>query len=193
MRGVSDANLEQFPVEKVSWEDVQQFLRRLNAREGESGIRYRLPSGLEWEYACRGGATSREECAFDFYLAQPANDLSSEQANFDGNHPAGKAPAGQYRERTTKVGSYTPNRLGLYDMHGNVWEWCEDWYGVYPSAPVSDPLGPSEGSRRVDRGGGWDIDAGYCRAANRSGFPPDYRDSDLGFRLARVPVEVGGK
>jgi formylglycine-generating enzyme required for sulfatase activity len=174
VRGVSDANLEQFPVEKVSWEDVQQFLRRLNAREGESGIRYRLPSGLEWEYACRGGATSREECAFDFYLAQPANDLSSEQANFDGNHPAGKAPAGQYRERTTKVGSYTPNRLGLYDMHGNVWEWCEDRF-------------EAGGSARVFRGGSWINDDSVCRASCRSRLELTYRTSDLGFRLAAVP------
>jgi formylglycine-generating enzyme required for sulfatase activity len=173
VKGISDADLKQFPVEEVSWDDVQEFLKRLNARERQSGLLYRLPTEAEWEYACRGGATSQQDCAFDFYLAQPTNDLSSALANFDGNYPAGNAPKGKYLERTSKVGSYQPNRLGIYEMHGNVWEWCEDSY--------------DGGSARVFRGGGWDYRASYCRASLRYGSVPSYRINYLGFRLAAVP------
>jgi formylglycine-generating enzyme required for sulfatase activity len=171
---IPDADLKQFPVEQVSWDDTQEFLKRLNARENDSGFLYRLPTEAEWEYACRGGATSPIECAFDFYFAQPTNDLSSAQANFDGNSPAGNAPEGEYLGRTTKVGSYPPNRLGLYDMHGNVWEWCEDH-------------SQAGGSARVFRGGSWHVYGARCRASYRGGDEPAYRDYDLGFRLAAVP------
>jgi formylglycine-generating enzyme required for sulfatase activity len=172
--GISDADLGQSPVECVSWDDVQEFLKRLNAREKESSLQYRLPAEAEWEYACRGGASSPEDCAFDFYLSQPTNDLSSEQANFDGSLPAGKAPEGQYLGRTSKVGSYAPNRLGLYDMHGNVWEWCEDSF-------------EAGGSALVVRGGGWLLDADYCRASDRFGSEPADRDGFVGFRPVAVP------
>ena len=111
----------------MSWDDVQEFLQKLNAREKDSGWMYRLPTEAEWEYACRGGASSKEECSYHFYLDKPTNDLSSTQANFNGNYPDGGAAKGPYLERTTKVGSYQPNRLGLYDMHGNVWEWSDTW------------------------------------------------------------------
>jgi len=114
---VSDADLKRFPVEMVSWRIVQEFIRKLNVREKNSGWTYRLPTGEEWEYACRGGATSQQECSFDFYLSTgPTNDLSWNQANFDSNKPL---------YRTTNVGSYPPNKLGLYDMHGNVFQWCQ--------------------------------------------------------------------
>jgi formylglycine-generating enzyme required for sulfatase activity len=146
---------------------------RLNAREKSSGFLYRLPREAEWEYACRGGATSQEDCAFDFYFSQPTNSLSSAQANFDGNFPAGNAAKGQYLERTTKVGSYQPNRLGIYGMHGNVWEWCEDSY--------------NGGSARVFRGGGWSGSGSECRASDRHGREPSDRDFNLGVRLAAVP------
>jgi formylglycine-generating enzyme required for sulfatase activity len=173
VKGFSDADLKQFPVEQVSWDDVQEFLKRLNASEKDSCFLYRLPTEAEWEYACRGGATSEKDCAFDFYFAQPANDLSSNQANFDGNHPVENAPKGKYLERTTKVGSYQPNRLGIYDMHGNVWEWCEGHF-------------ETRGPARVIRGGSWGSSAAYCRAALRNGHEPAYRNELLGFRLAAV-------
>jgi len=176
VKGISDADLKQFPVEQVSWDDVQEFLKRLNAREKDSGFLYRLPTEAEWEYSCRGGASSQEECAFDFYFAQPTNDLSSEQANFDGRNPAGNAPKGKYLERTTKVGSYKPNRLGIYDMHGNVWEWCADLF-------------QAGGSARVFRGGGWRYFGSACRASNRYDYEPGTRFRYLGFRLAAVPSE----
>jgi formylglycine-generating enzyme required for sulfatase activity/tRNA A-37 threonylcarbamoyl transferase component Bud32 len=174
VKGISDADLKQFPVEQVSWDDAQEFLKRLKAREKDSGYLYRLPTEAEWEYACRGGATSQEDCAFDFYCGQPSNDLSSEQANFDGRNPAGSAPKGKWLERTSKVGSYQPNRLGLHDMHGNVWEWC------------ADPF-EAGGSVRVFRGGGWDCLGSACRASARSGFVPSDRNDRLGVRLAAVP------
>ena len=134
----------------------------------------RLP-WAEWEYACRGGATSEEECSYHFYFEKPTNDLSSTQANFNGNDPFGKGEKGPYLGRTTKVGSYAPNKLGLYDMHGNVLQWCEDLF---------DP----KGSGRVSRGGSWNFYGTNCQAGGRSGSAPAYRSYDLGFRLARVPV-----
>jgi uncharacterized protein (TIGR02996 family) len=173
VQGISDPDLEQFPVEMVSWDDVQEFLTRLNEREWD-GFLYRLPTEAEWEYACRGAASSPEGCAFDFYFAQPTNDLSSEQANFDGTKPAGDAPEGQCLGRTTKVGSYQPNRLGLYDMHGNVGEWC------------ADPF--REGDRaRVVRGGGWIWRAAYRSASDRERNVSGFGGVSRGFRLAAVP------
>jgi formylglycine-generating enzyme required for sulfatase activity len=174
VKDVSDDDLKQFPVEQVSWDDVQEFLKALNAREKDRGFLYRLPSVAEWEYACRGGATSQEDCAFDFYCAQPSNDLSSEQANFDGRKPAGSAPQGQYLERTSKVGSYQPNRLGIYDMHGNVYEWCAD-----PS--------PSDGLKRMCRGGCWFDSGSHCGASWGIGDNPSFGSLSRGVRLAAVP------
>ena len=124
VKDIKDEDLKHFPVENVSWNDVQEFIKKLNEKEKGSGYVYRLPSEAEWEYACRGGATSEEECSYHFYFATPTNDLSSKQANFDGHYPFGKGEKGPYLGRTTKVGSYPPNKLGLYDMHGNVSQWC---------------------------------------------------------------------
>jgi formylglycine-generating enzyme required for sulfatase activity len=169
---ISDEELKLFPVESVSWDDVQAFLEKLNEKERGRGYWYRLPSEAEWEYACRGGATSLEECSYHFYLDKPTNDLSSEQANFDGNRPFGKAPKGPYQQRTTRVGAYPANKRGLCDMHGNVWQWTDT----------------AEGSVRVFRGGGWSDDGPGCRAADRNQDAPGYRHNVLGFRLARVPV-----
>jgi formylglycine-generating enzyme required for sulfatase activity len=181
VEGFSEAELKQFPVEQVSWNDVQEFLERLNAREKAGAFLYRLPTEAEWEYACRAGASSQQDCAFDFYfgdpcrnVSQPTNNLASADANFDGRNPAGNAPRGQYLARTTKVGSYEPNRLGIWDMHGNVWDWCEDHVDARRTA-------------RVIRGGSWDSNGSYCRASHRGMFEPGRRSSSMGFRLAAVP------
>jgi formylglycine-generating enzyme required for sulfatase activity len=172
---IKDEDLKQFPLEWVSWEEAQEFIKKLNEKEKGRGYLYRLPSEAEWEYACRGGATSEEQCSYHFYFDIPSNDLSSKQANFKGAHPLGKGEKGPYLGRPTKVGSYQPNKLGLHDMHGNVQQWCED-------------LWEAAASSRVVRGGGWSLVAGRCRAASRDGFMPGVRGNDLGFRLARVPV-----
>ena len=160
-------DLQRFPVENVSWNDVQEFLKKLNEREKGKGRLYRLPTEAEWEYACRGAATSREECSFDFYLDKPTNELSPKLANF--NHQ---------NDVTVKVGSYPPNKLGLYDMHGNVQQWCDD---------LEDP----KGTERMTRGGNWAWASSECRAAARRGCPPSLRLNYCGFRVARVAS--GGK
>jgi uncharacterized protein (TIGR02996 family) len=182
VRRIPAADLKQFPVEQVSWDDVQEFLNRLNEREKSGGLLYRLPTEAEWEYACRGAATSPEECAFDFYFSQPTNDLSSKQANFDGRYPAGNAPLGKNLGRTTKVGSYQPNRLGIYDMHGNVWEWCAD------RVIDRDPTRP----RVVIRGGSCGHKGSFCRASFRRKEESWRSYGDLGFRLVAVPSSEEG-
>jgi len=174
-KGISDEELKQFPVEYVSWNDAQELIKKLNEKEKGKGWLYRLPSEAEWEYACRGVATSEEECSYHFYFDKPTNDLSSEQANFNGNFPFGKAPKGKYLECTTRVGAYPPNKLGLCDMHGNVLQCCAD---------LLDP----GASARVIRGGGWRFTGEGCRASYRHGYAPAGRISHLGLRLARVPV-----
>jgi formylglycine-generating enzyme required for sulfatase activity len=174
---ISDEELKLFPVESVSWDDAQEFIKKLNEKYRESGCVYRLPSDAEWEYACRGGATSSEECSYHFYLGQPTNDLSSEQANFDGSFPVGKAPKGPYLARTTRVGAYPSNQLGLCDMHGNVWQWTAT--GGNPASPLSV---------RVLRGGSWNLHGSFCRAVDRHFLGMSYRGGNVGFRLTRVPV-----
>jgi formylglycine-generating enzyme required for sulfatase activity len=176
VKDTKDEDLKLFPVEQVSWADAQEYIKKLNEKEARHGYVYRLPTEAEWEYACRGGATSLEECSFHFYLDKPTNDLSSKQANFSGDYPAGKAEKGPILGRTAKVGSYAPNKLGLYDMHGNVWQWCEDQYD------------PRKGSDRVARGGAWYGRASTCEAANRARSVALRSSGISGFRLARVPV-----
>jgi formylglycine-generating enzyme required for sulfatase activity/serine/threonine protein kinase len=171
---ISDEELKLFPVESVSWDDAQEFLKKLNEKERGRGYVYRLPTEAEWEYACRGGAPSEEECSHHFYVDKPTNDLSSEQANFNGNFPFGKAEKGKYLARPARVGAYPPNKLGLCDMHGNVWQWCGDFY--------------DGGSDRVVRGGCWYDGGSGCLAASRSRSRPTRRSYYLSFRLVRVPV-----
>jgi eukaryotic-like serine/threonine-protein kinase len=167
VKDIADAELKRFPVEQVSWDEAQLFLEALNEREKEAGWLYRLPKEAEWEYACRGGPTSNKfDYAYDFYFDKPTNQLLPEQANIE---------HGQVLKRTCKVGSYKPNRLGLYDMHGNVTEWCEDAEKTTDNSLF-----------RMRRGGCWYFDAGPCRAAYRNGVPPGGRLYDLGFRLARA-------
>jgi uncharacterized protein (TIGR02996 family) len=180
---VQGMSTDDFPVESVSWEDVALFLDKLSARakERKAGRRYRLPTEAEWEHACRGGASS-------FQPFHCGNSLSSTQANFDGNYPYGGADEGLHLARTCKVGSYPANAFGLHDMHGNVWEGCNDWYAkdYYACSPRRDPPGPSEGSHRVLRGGGWNDDGQFCRSAYRLSHAPAYRYDYLGFRVALV-------
>ncbi len=165
-----------FPVEHVSWDDAQAFCRKLQGRLPRelAGKTARLPTEAEWEYACRAGTIT------PFYYG---DSLDSSMANFDGNNPYGGGREGEYRERTTPVGSFQPNAWGLYDMHGNVWEWCQDWYGEYPSGAATDPTGPGSGEERVLRGGSWNDRAGYCRSADRFLYDPVTRYVSLGFRL----------
>ena len=153
------------PVEKVSWEDCQQFIRKLNGMGMEGTRKYRLPTEAEWEYAARAGTTGAY-----------AGDLNSMAWYY--NNSGGKTHA---------VGDKEHNAWGLYDMHGNVWEWCQDWKGDYPSGSVTDPTGPSSGSNRVIRGGGWGNGAWNCRSADRDWYVPGFRDDNLGFRLAFSP------
>jgi formylglycine-generating enzyme required for sulfatase activity len=169
---ISDEELKLFPVDNVSWDDTQEFIKRLNQRERGHGYLYRLPTEAEWEYACRNGAISNDECSFHFYFDKPTNQLSSDLANFDGNFPAGNAAKGPFHWRTTRVGAYPSNKLGLCDMHGNVWQWCDHNH--------------ADGPARWARGGTWGSQGDNCRASTRGSIHPSYRDSSRGFRLVRV-------
>jgi formylglycine-generating enzyme required for sulfatase activity/tRNA A-37 threonylcarbamoyl transferase component Bud32 len=172
---VSGEETERFPVETVSWEDAQQFLSALGKQNGETGRTYRLPTEAEWEYACRAGT------AAPFWFGES---LNGTQANCDGNYPYSSS-SGPYLKRTSVVGSYAANPFGLYDTHGNVWEWCGDGFGksFYANSPTDDPIGPSSGSSRVLRGGSCYSFAAYCRCASRAHDVPAYRDGSIGFRV----------
>ncbi len=156
---------DDLPVVRVSWNDIQEFLKKLNQLTGKN---FRLPSEAEWEYAARGGNKSRG------YKYSGSNDINEVAWYTTNSHDKG----------TTKVGSFAPNELGIYDMSGNVWEWCQDWYGNYSSTSQSNPTGPSTGILRVRRGGGWNSGARYCRVSYRYYGTPGYGDIIIGFRLA---------
>jgi formylglycine-generating enzyme required for sulfatase activity len=192
------------PVENVTFADVQQFLAKLNANPSAT-LRYRLPTEAEWEYACRAGTTG------PFFTGE---NLTTDQANYNGrfpyptSSPGPASPMGEFRQRPTPVGSFPPNRWGLADMHGNVWEWTADWYGAYaedasanidPHGPPSPGFGaprrsspeqrasaggPNSGEKRVIRGGSWYFDANSARCALRYTHAPEDRGFSLGFRLA---------
>ena len=163
---------DDLPVEQVSWNDCQEFCKKCV----QLGLLVQLPTEAQWEYACRAGSTTAY-----FW----GNALNGDKANCDGNYPCGTTTIGKYLKKTTPVGSYAANAWGLYDMHGNVWEWCQDWFGDYPSGSVTDPTGPSNGSDRVIRGGSWNSDARSCRSAYRFYNEPGYRSNRLGFRVAK--------
>lgn len=161
------------PVENVSWEDCQVFLRELNRLV--PGLEARLPTEAEWEHACRGGTTTATWVGdLDIRGTRDAPVLD-DIAWYGGNSGKGTWP----------VGRKQPNPLGLYDMLGNVFEWCEDWYGPYDVVPAVDPYGPRSGSSRVIRGGSWYSSARLVRAAYRYAIVPGIRDAGLGFRVAR--------
>jgi formylglycine-generating enzyme required for sulfatase activity len=192
------------PVERVSWYDAVEYCNKRSVREGltpaytvnktrsdpnntsendenkwlvtrnPSTNGYRLPTEAEWEYACRAGTTTP---------FSTGNNITTNQANYNGNYPYNNNAAGTYREKTTAVGSFAANSWGLYDMHGNVWEWCWDWYGSYVNG--DDPLGAVSGAFRVGRGGSWINYGRGLRSAVRNNAYPSYRSSLLGFRLVR--------
>jgi len=162
---------EKRPVEQVTWHDSQEYVEKLNTLLADTsgvpaGFKVSLPTEAQWEYACRSGT------ATTYYFGDT---LSKEQANFAGS-------VGQ----TTDVGSYPANAWGLRDMHGNVWEWCLDWWGDYPENAVTDPTGVSQGTDRVDRGGSWYNDAWASRSALRGNFDPAETNALLGLRIALV-------
>jgi eukaryotic-like serine/threonine-protein kinase len=183
VRPFADDDLKRYPVENVSWDEAVEFCRLLSGRPEEKrlGRVYRLPTEAEWEYACRASTTT----TFHF-----GDRLSSAEANFYGPEPYGGAPKGPYLSRTAPVGSYPPNAWGLYDMHGNVWEWCADWLdeGYYATSPREDPRGPDGGKQRCMRGGSWGNMGWDCRSACRGAFEPNKGYSIVGFRV----VCVGG-
>lgn len=165
--GLPEKELEQFPVDNVSWEEAQEFVKLLNEKIGDPGWVYRLPKAAEWEYACRGGVIDRTDSAFDYYFDKPTSRLLPVLANF--HHDDGL-------QRTCKVGSYPPNRLGLHDMHGNVWELCDD---VLPGNGVAT---------QVMRGGCWKQDADFCRARISFETGAKSKHPTHGLRVARVPT-----
>ena len=165
-----DSNPSEFqgndrPVERVSWDDVQMFLHKLNGREGVN--HYRLPTEAQWEYACRAGSSTT------YYFGNDTARLG-EYAWYDENSGGQTHPVGQRK----------PNDWGLYDMHGNIWEWVQAWYRGYTEEPATDPIGPAAGAQRVIRGGSWDDSARSARSAYRHWLLPTNLYDHLGFRCA---------
>ena len=156
-----------YPIYYVSYNEAVEFCRKLSTLTGRT---YRLPTEAEWEYAARGGNQSRG------YKYSGSNDLSSVAWYGDNSNTTSHA-----------VGTKQANELGLYDMSGNVWEWCSDWNGKYSNSPQTNPKGPGSGSSRVNRGGSWGNDASSCRVSDRGSYPPSLRDYDLGFRVVLEP------
>jgi len=190
---VRGLDVSDFPVESVTWQNAQAFVRKLTAlaAEKQAGVTYRLPTEAEWEYACRGGHLAqrwKEKAQLPFHFKKPSASLGSGQANFLADHPYGDGKAGRPLGRTCKVGSYQPNVLGIHDVHGNVWEWCSDWFSeeYYAKSPKKDPRGPAKGKERVCRGGGWDDKAVDCRTAMRYPAEPKTREEVIGFRVVAV-------
>ncbi|GJL76005.1 formylglycine-generating enzyme family protein [Nitrosomonas sp.] len=171
---------ESLPVEQVNWDDVQAFIKTVNSQF--AGLQLRLPIEAEWEYACRAGT----ETPFSF-----GDTITTDQVNFDGNYPYAGGKKGIDRSKTVAVKSLPANPWGLYEMHGNVWEWCQDWYGEYPKDLAVDPQGPPSGGGRVVRGGSWVNVGRGVRSADRYRYAPDLRFNSLGFRLALGHVEPG--
>ncbi|MDD3482752.1 formylglycine-generating enzyme family protein [Azovibrio restrictus] len=172
---------DELPVEQVSWQEVQEFLKRLE--ELLPGMEAGLPTEAEWEYACRAGTVT----PFSF-----GETISTGQANYDGNFPYADGEKGEYREKTVPVKSFEPNAWGLYQMHGNVWEWCADGMRKYDGVEQVDPAEPvREGARRAVRGGSWISHAWGLRSACRYDGAPGGRSSILGFRLVLRSIEPG--
>ena len=182
---------DSLPVENVSWFDAAAYCNARSEKEGlapaytidgetvtwnRNANGYRLPTEAEWEYACRAGTTTP---------FSTGNNLATGQANYDGNYPYNNNDEGEFREKTTPAGSFAPNPWGLYDMHGNVWEWCWDLYGDYSDEAQTDPAGAASGADRVGRGGSWFYVASHARSALRGSDNPSFGSNFVGFRLAR--------
>jgi uncharacterized protein (TIGR02996 family) len=161
------------PAERVSWDDCREFCAKLTARLG-GWATVRLPTEAEWEYGCRAGTTTA------YHFGDVPN---TRLVNYNGNEVWNGSARGPYRPYTTIVGSFPPNAWGLYDMHGNVWEWCRDWFGDYSVSEQTDPQGQSSGDRRVQRGGCYRHSPVFCRAASRNGSTPASRFTNVGFRV----------
>jgi sulfatase modifying factor 1 len=159
------------PVERVSWDMCQEFIKKLRDKDKKF---YRLPTEAEWEYSCRAGTTT------PFHFGET---ISTQQANYDGNFVYGNGNKGVFREKTMPVNTFPGNAWGLHDMHGNVWEWCQDWHSNYPKNDVVDPQGPGKGEGRVLRGGGWYENPRRCRSAYRDWYIPNHRNYNCGLRV----------
>jgi formylglycine-generating enzyme required for sulfatase activity len=168
------------PVVLVSWNDCQRFVRWA---AGKTGKKMRLPTEAEWEYACRAGTTT------PFHTGET---ISTDQANYNGGNIYADGSKGIYRQKTTPVGSFTANSRGLYDMPGNIAEWCSDWCvgDFYQISPNSDPTGPTDGGNRALRGGGWSGNPVFCRSAYRGRVTPGFRYDFIGFRVV-LPAAPG--
>lgn len=168
-------NGKELPVESISWDDAQTFIARMNGLKAE--LKLCLPTEAQWEYACRAGSTT-PFCWGD--------QIDSTLVNFDGGNPYNKGSPSEYRERTVTVKELPCNDWGLCQMHGNVWEWCQDRFANYQAGPVIDPKGPELGGSRVLRGGSWVDEGRYCRSATRLHLVQSYRGNFTGFRFARA-------
>ncbi|WP_461255910.1 SUMF1/EgtB/PvdO family nonheme iron enzyme [Treponema sp. R80B11-R83G3] len=187
----SKFKMDDLPVERVNWYDAVEYCNKRSQMEGltpaytrngdnvtwnRGASGYRLPTEAEWEYACRAGTTTP---------FSTGNNITTSQANYNGKYPYNNNAKGENRKKTTAVGSLLPNAWGLYDMHGNVWEWCWDWYGDYTNRSQTDQIGVVIGTHRVLRGGGWSSCGLDLRSACRDYFYPNYRNYNIGFRLVR--------
>jgi uncharacterized protein (TIGR02996 family) len=166
---------DEHPVDQVSWRDCQEFCVQL---ETDTGLGFRLPTEAEWEYACRAGTTT----PFSF-----GPTITPDQANYDGNHIYPGGHPGMYHMETVPVRSYPPNAWGLYEMHGNAYDWCEDWYAPYPGGTQTDPIGPPAGDARILRGGCWFIYPHICRSAYRRRSIPGDRQYYFSCRVVYCP------
>ena len=170
---------DNLPVEQVSWHEAVELCKRLSRKTGRN---YRLPSEAQWEYACRAGTRT------PFHFSET---ITTKLANYDGNYPYANAPKGEDREKTTEVGSFPANAFGLYDLHGNVWEWCADsWHENYRGVPSDGRVWESSGdnSYRLVRGGSWFNYARYCRSAYRGRRDPGFRNWDVGVRVVAISL-----